>query len=239
VTVPETHGLRPASPRTILGAHGTVTTVEGLHGAAADVEHALVRRGLTLGSPVVVRLRSRSALTRAGLITDPHTVGVCRARWTSRHRVEAIDIALVAGLSAVQARAVLAHEYAHALMFDRMVLDLPPLLAEGFAEFICHTYLTYDHGGPEALALADAMHASKDPLYGAGLRLIGSHVRTLGFAAVWTALTRGDSTAHQRLLTVNPTDARAPSLPARAVAALTRSRGARPDRTPNPTRRTT
>lgn len=81
-----------------------------------------------------------------------------------------------------------------------MAYHLPPVLAEGFAEFLAHTYLIHDETTPEATIVAETMLTQADPVYGAGLRLIRERVTQHGFQAVWKALTEGDPATHSSLI---------------------------------------
>lgn len=176
-----------------------VLSVADLRRAAHDVEQALVRRGMGLRARVVVKLRSHDALTRSGLFCDPDQLGVTTVRAAHGRRPGSMLIALSAGLPATTARMVLAHEYGHALLFDRMAYALPGILCEGFAEFVAFTYLTRDEGTPLAATRAEQLLRNPDPLYGGGLRLIRDRVDQHGFAAVWAALTSSDPAAAHTL----------------------------------------
>lgn len=155
---------------------------------------------MRLDARVIVKLRSHAALTRSGLFLDPDQVGVTTVHAAPGRRPDSLQIALSAGMPALTTRAVLAHEYGHALLFDRMAYEVPLVLAEGFAEFVAYTYLTRDEATAQASTLAEGMLTRPDPVYGDGLRLIRAQVDHEGFHAVWSALTAADPVQHLALL---------------------------------------
>lgn len=211
-----------------------VDTIAGLRRSVTTVQEALLRRGMRIDARVVVKLRSQRALLTSGLIADPDQVGVTTARTVEGRRPTTIQIALSAGMPGTLARAVMAHEYGHALLFDRAALKTPPVLSEGFAEFVAHTYLTRDEATCAARALAAEMLRNPDPVYGAGLRLIRDLVAEHGFAPVWATVSTGGRALPDHL---RPT-AR-PGHPSRRKALGAGRVGSAPDvaatPTPNPT----
>ncbi|MDH3217727.1 MAG: protein DA1 [Candidatus Krumholzibacteria bacterium] len=96
--------------------------------------------------------------------------------------VEAFNILLLYGMSAIQAKAVLAHELMHVWLADNGIIDIDDALCEGSCDYASYMFLK-DVGSAQSNYIIRIMREDLDPVYGRGFRDVERYVGTNGVAA--------------------------------------------------------
>jgi hypothetical protein len=143
--------------------------------------------GIALQRRVLVRL-----VEPAGLLPSPSMDGVLFA--VTEHRIrgedrETVEIRVAAGMPPQHFGRTVAHEIGHAWLVQEHAPPLAAELEEGLCELFAHAWLKQQHT-PLTDEMQRRLWDNPDPVYGAGLRLVLTAVRTFGIRPVLTSLTR-------------------------------------------------
>jgi hypothetical protein len=156
----------------------------------------MAAEGAVVSHPAKLVLRESADLSRLGYFGNaPDVHGI--TRWSFDHRgaiVGQIEIAIEAGLPDALFRAVLAHEFGHALLAGTPATTLPPQLTEGFCEALAGAYLESGNGDRSYRIALERMRRNPDPTYGNGYRAVSPALRQFGVVRTLGAFRSGDVT---------------------------------------------
>lgn len=165
--------------RTLLRAAQTWLRQEGLPFSTADIPLALRTR-----DELLARGGGRGGGEPLGL-TSVWWMGVPGLRvWA---RVE--EIAIRRGLPRMLFEVTAVHELGHAWLADRRVRHLSQLEEEGFCQLLEHRWLRR-LPAEEARRWQQAIEQSRDPVYGAGFRLMRLREQSFGFSQLLSRVVR-------------------------------------------------
>jgi len=137
--------------------------------------------GLGVDHPVVVAEMSARGL-KAERKSDS-VLGFARWSKSGASAKPRIEIHLHERMPRWKMLATLAHEYGHAYLFARDVLHLPPVLSEGFSEYVEYRFLVRFAPDHVQRRFLNGPHA-RDDEYGEGFRVVATKVHQLGLERV-------------------------------------------------------
>ncbi|WP_159081271.1 protein DA1 [Nocardioides sediminis] len=149
-----------------------------------------------MAHPAKLVLRESADLKRLGYFDNtPDVHGITRWNFDQSGGTVTIEIAIQAGLPDVLFRAVLAHEYGHALLAGSKARSLPLQLTEGFCEALAGAYLeSCPQDRAHRIAL-ERMRRNPDSTYGGGYRAVSPALRQFGLARTLRAFKAGAVTS--------------------------------------------